>query len=196
MPGYYMATHKYDATESWWDDFWLWRGLPQLIEVVSIENALPFDDRKLTAEDWKNVAFREEVGCGGVFCFRELEPLVHCLLRLSGDKSINLLWVCREPIEQPLPPTSPLTFEFLGCDLIDDETRISALTNCGLGFPGAFAEEEISQQGLIRTLERARQVQADLRKKYPNDPHAQCSLWAIFRSLESRPAQMLDKLTS
>ena len=76
---------KYDGTQSWWDEFFLWRGLPQLVEVGSIENALPFDDRELTAEDWKNVAYREQVGCGGVLCFRELQPLVRCLLRLSGE---------------------------------------------------------------------------------------------------------------
>jgi hypothetical protein len=37
MPGYYMATEKYDRTASWWNDFVEWRGLPQLVEVVSME---------------------------------------------------------------------------------------------------------------------------------------------------------------
>jgi len=142
MPGYYMATEKYDRTASWWDDFVEWRGLPQLVEVVSMENVPAFDDRELTPEDWSHVAPREEVGCVGLFCFRQLGPLVDCISRLSGDKPINLLWVCREPIEQPLPPASPPTFEFLGCDLIDDYTGISALTNCGGGFPAAFSDAE------------------------------------------------------
>jgi hypothetical protein len=80
-----------------------------------------------------------------------------------------------------LPPASEPAFEFLGCDLIDD-LGISALTNRGGGFPAAFSDTEISELGLIRTLERAKKMQADLRSEYPNEAHADCSLWAFFRS--------------
>jgi hypothetical protein len=183
MRGYYMATEKYDHTASCWDDFVEWRGLPQLVEVVSMENVPAFDARELTPEDWNHVAPRGEIGCGGLLCFRQLGPLVECISRLSEDKPINLLWVCREPIEQPLPPASQSPFEFLGCDLIDDDTGVSALTNCGGGFPAAFSDAEISELGLIRTLERAKKIQTDLRSEYPTEPHANCSLWAIFRSV-------------
>lgn len=189
-----MATHKYDAAEPWWDQFFLWRGLPQLTEVVSMENATAFDAHELTTDEWNHVAPHKEVRNGRLICFSELRPLINCVARLCADKPLNLLWVCREPVEQPVPPPTPLSFEFLGCDLIDEDTTVSALTNCGLGFPAAFAEKEISPQGLIRTLERAKQVQRALRKEYPGEPHAHCGLWAIFRCSESRPTQILDTL--
>jgi hypothetical protein len=196
MRSYYTATERYDRTAEGWNDHFEWRGLPQLVELVSMENVPAFHERDFTPEDWRHVAPTEEVGCpaswSGVLCFRRLGPLVDCILRLGGDKPINLLWVCRGPIEQPLPPASQLSFEFLGCDLIDG-MGLSPLTNCGRApFPEAFSDAEISELGLIRTLERAKRIQADLRRD--KGPHANCSLWAIFRSMEvSHTAQLLDK---
>jgi hypothetical protein len=188
---YYTATERYDRTTEGWDDYFEWRGLPQLVELVSMENVPAFRERDFTPEDWRHVAPTEEIGCPALLCFRQLRPLVDCILRVGGDKPINLLWVCRDPIEQPLPPTSQFSFESLGCDLIDG-MGLSPLTNCGrMPFPEAFSDAEISELGLIRSLERAKRIQTDL----PRDkPHANCRLWAIFRSLEvNHTRQLLDK---
>ena len=69
----------------------------------------------------------------------------------------------------------------MGYDLVDIQSSASALTNCG-GFPKAFSNGELSEKGLLRSQERARQVQAELRLQYPDDIHANCHLWAIFRA--------------
>jgi hypothetical protein len=60
---------------------------------------------------------------------------------------------------------------------------MSALTNCG-GFPKAFSNSELSKKGLLTGYERSRSVQDSLIREYPNERHADCHLWAIFRSGE------------
>jgi hypothetical protein len=185
MPGYYVAASRFDRTSPGWEDFYEWRGLPQLVEVVSMENAAgALDADQLTDDEWRHVAPVEEVRCPAILCFRQLDALRGCISDLRRDEPTSLLWVFREPVEQPPLPETPSTFTFLGYDLIDDYTCISALTNCG-GFPAAFSDADISELGLIRTLERAKQIQIDLRREYPEEPHADCSLWAIFRSIET-----------
>lgn len=70
-------------------------------------------------------------------------------------------------------------FRFYGYDLIDD-VRISALTNCG-GFDKAFLPQDISEYGLIKEFDKAKQIQSLLVTEYPDDAHAYCSLWAIWK---------------
>jgi len=94
----------------------------------------------------------------------------------------NLLCVFRNPFTHPSAAQVPEGFEFIGYDLVDKDTGMSALTNCG-GFQKAFSNGELSEKGLLRTHERARTVQGTLVREYPNEHHANCHLWAIFRSL-------------
>jgi hypothetical protein len=61
---------------------------------------------------------------------------------------------------------------------------MSALTNCG-GFPNAFANSELSQTGLLLDFHRAFEVQQLLRAQYPDEHHANCHVWAIFRLIEA-----------
>jgi hypothetical protein len=94
----------------------------------------------------------------------------------------NLLCVFRNPTDHPSAEQVPKGFEFIGYDLLDKESRTSALMNCG-GFPKAFSNSELSEKGLLRTYERVRTVQDALVREYPHEHHADCHLWAIFRSL-------------
>jgi hypothetical protein len=57
----------------------------------------------------------------------------------------------------------------------------SALTNCG-GFPEVFASSELSGFGLLTDFGRAVEVQRLLRSRFPEEIHANCHLWAVFRS--------------
>jgi hypothetical protein len=66
--------------------------------------------------------------------------------------------------------------------LVDVHGSASALTNCG-GFPGVFANDELSSKGLLLTHARALQVQAELRTKHPEEHHADCHVWAISRAV-------------
>lgn len=71
-------------------------------------------------------------------------------------------------------------FKFYGYDLLEDFTSISALTNCG-GFDKAFLPKDISEYGLIIDFKKAKVIQQLLMGKYPYEPHADCTLWAIWR---------------
>jgi len=59
-------------------------------------------------------------------------------------------------------------FRLLGCDLVDRECFISALTSCG-GFPDVFGNSELSRAGLLMDFGRAVEVQQNfvrcIRKK-------------------------------
>jgi hypothetical protein len=76
----------------------------------------------------------------------------------------------------------PTGFDFVGYDLADIQGSTSALTNCG-GFPEIFSNSELSEKGLLSSFVRAKQVQDDLRRLNPQEIHAHCHLWAIFRAM-------------
>ena len=57
----------------------------------------------------------------------------------------------------------------------------SALTNCG-DFSLAFSTQELTNHGLLASLERAREVQQALRQHYPLEHHANCHVWSVFRA--------------
>jgi len=71
-------------------------------------------------------------------------------------------------------------FKFVGYDLIEEQTQISALTNCG-GFPDVFSNNELNRFGLIDRFHRACPVRRLLAGRHPEEPHAQCELYAIWR---------------
>jgi hypothetical protein len=52
--------------------------------------------------------------------------------------------------------------------------------NCG-GFDRAFAPRDLSDCGLLTNHARASEVQDLPRAEYPDDPHADRDLWAIWQ---------------
>lgn len=86
--------------------------------------------------------------------------------------------VCKNPVA---PAPLARTFEFLGFDLVDVDGDVSALLNCG-GFPDVFNGSELSSDGLLRSRRRAFEVRDALRKSHPDERHADCDVWAIYRS--------------
>jgi hypothetical protein len=101
--------------------------------------------------------------------------------QVRGVERKNVLCVFRNPVERPVAP-SVADFEFPGYDLVDVENNNSALTNCG-GFPDVFAKSELSRVGLVPELGRAIEVQRRLRSLYPEEHHANCHVWGIFRAV-------------
>jgi hypothetical protein len=106
------------------------------------------------------------------------------LAQLSVTKEQNVLCVFRNPTSHPVPPSENLKFKFAGYDLIDTQTAISALSNCR-GFPKAFSNDQLNELGLLDTHETALNVQTSLIEHYPNEGHAHCHRWAIFRAEET-----------
>lgn len=71
-------------------------------------------------------------------------------------------------------------FKFLGYDLIEEGSGVSALTNCG-GFSAAFENNMLNSVGLLPTYAQAKIVQKSLHLHYPDEIHAFCDMWAIWR---------------
>ncbi len=99
---------------------------------------------------------------------------------MAGEPYLNLLAVLQNPAPADLDGANPPGFTFMGFDLLDVHGDVSALTNCGR-FDDVFAKAELSDCGLLGEPARAYQVQRRLRKAYPDDPHSNCDVWAIWR---------------
>jgi len=180
----YLATHRLDACSSEWLGYVAWRGLPQLTEVVTINTIV--DAGLLSNEDWRHIASYEDVDRHGPY-FTEFQRLLEYLNLVIPEYELdvarlNILCAVREPTESPVPPFAWPAFELLGYDLVDRAMCISQLTNCGRH----DFDAELNASGLLPTLTRARQLQAELLLDHPVvDPHANCSVWAIFRLIET-----------
>lgn len=68
-----------------------------------------------------------------------------------------------------------------GYDLVEESTGISAITNCGRGFEDVIDYDALNAFGLIGTYQEAVRVQKALRRAYPEEPHADCDIVAIWR---------------
>ena len=91
-----------------------------------------------------------------------------------------MLALIEEPSDADVASFCDPRFAFCGFDLIDEHGGISALTNCG-GFDRAFLRAELSECGLLLDHSRALAVRQLLRTEYPDEPHARCRIWAIWR---------------
>lgn len=72
-----------------------------------------------------------------------LNDLDLLLDKIKGKKDIQILAVLREPKRDCVNILTDTRFGFYGYDLLEDFTRISALTNCG-GFNKAFLPIDIT----------------------------------------------------
>ena len=177
MQPWYIATETFTPRRAEaWEKYVAWSGLTQLHEVVSLDPMLcPTLLPEIDRDFWPHIV-NEDFMLG---FFVDLEFL---LGRLPAVADRNLLCVYRNPPGMPAPPSGPLDFEFLGYDIVDVQASASALTNCG-GFPGVFDNRELSPEGLLTSHARACEVQSALRVKHPDEPHADCHVWALFRAV-------------
>ena len=170
---WFIATEKFDQSSSGWKKYIAWSGLEQVNEVISLDSSLcPTVLPEIKAEYGNHVVNED-------FMIQFFTDLDYLRGEIANMRAKNLLCVFRNP---PTHPHSqiPEGFEFIGYDLLDKDSSTSAITNCG-GFPEVFSNSELSEKGLFRSHERGREVQDALRKQYPDERHADCHLWAIFR---------------
>ena len=145
MPAIYSAVQRFDPScNDAWTNFIEWCGLTQLREVVSLDGILcrsviVIDE--LTAEDWQHV-INENFKC---HLFLDLEYL---LGKVAGSDRVNVLALIQNPTEDEVRAFSDNRFTLRGFDLVELQTGISALVNCG-GFPKAFASTVLSDCGLL-----------------------------------------------
>lgn len=181
METWFTATEKFGPEHgNGWLNYLEWAQLPQLREVISLDTSLChslFDD--LVADDWNHNVHEDYLTC----FFYDLDYVVQRVHHLLTKA--NILAVVLEPSCDPSGLLTDERFIFYGYDLLEQATGISALTNCG-GFPLAFDNAAISPAGLIADYEVAQTIQKRLCENYPDEHHANCELWAIWR-LEQYP---------
>lgn len=75
------------------------------------------------------------------------------------------------------------SFDFCGYDLVEMDTYISAITNCGTAFDNAIDYGELNEYGLISNYLDAVKTQILLRDNYPDENHAYCEVVEVWRKL-------------
>jgi hypothetical protein len=177
-----MAQPWFIATETFtpqkderWRSYIAWSGLKQLDEVVSLDSMLcPTLLPEVKDDYWPHIINEN-------FLLNYFVDLNFLLAQVEGVPERNLLGVVRGP-KTAERSISDQRFEFMGYDLLEVAGGVSALTNCG-GFSRAFNNSELSPKGLITSHGRAVEVQAALRKEYPEEHHADCDVWEIYRAV-------------
>lgn len=167
----YVAVETFHTTEKYKE----WSKLYHVRDVVSLDCALcpGILNNSSIQEDFKYLP--------GYSSYEDVLNNLYLLLSIvSCEKDTQILAVIREPDEDSTNLLTDERFKFYGYDLLEDFTRISAITNCG-GFDKAFSPKDISEYGLIKEFDKAKQIQLLLEKEYPDESHASCTLWAIWQ---------------
>ncbi|RRH95804.1 hypothetical protein EH240_24025 [Mesorhizobium tamadayense] len=174
MQRLYIATEKFDPSHgTGWGEYIEWSGLTQLTEVVSLDGILcPTALAEIRASYWPHIVNED-------FMLNFFVDLEFLLSELTDTSKLNILGVIRRP-SADVRSFGWEGFTFMGYDLLDKDVDISALTNCG-GFPDVFANAELSPVGLIDDFDRAVEIRDLLYKTHPEERHADCDVWAIFR---------------
>jgi hypothetical protein len=149
-----------------------WSKLFQIEQIVSIDCLLcpritEYTDKEDSYYIW----------LGDYWFYKDLNWLLSKVDKKMDKQVLALIW---EPEIDCKAYFNDARFNFYGYDLLEDQTSISALTNCG-GFDKAFLPTEISKFGLIEEFDKAKEIQTKLRENYPYEEHANCSVWAIWR---------------
>ncbi len=157
-----------------WRNYLQWSGLHQLTELISLDSILcPTVFPDVEDSHWGHIVEEDYLLC----FFTDLPFLRQALEKVRVP--YRLLCVFRNPTTEPKLTDELRGFSVSGYDLIEaDGGGVSALTNCG-GFPKSFRNEELNSVGLIPELDRAVEVQAELRARYPEEHHADCDVWAV-----------------
>lgn len=171
MEPWFIATEPFGPSDGEvWNNYVTWSGLPQLRELVSLDQILcPTLLRDIPDRYWPHIVNED-------FMLRYFRDLAFLLKELGDRTGHHVLCVYRDPPVHPASP--PANFRFLGYDLVDIRDGASVLSNCG-GFPEIFSGSELSEHGLLTSHARALRVRVDLRER--RSPDTDCHCWAVFR---------------
>ena len=171
----FIATERFDSSDGEkWLKYFEWAKIPALAEVCSLDMVLnPPSLKEILDGDWEH-------NVNADFRLRYFYHLDYLLERVRDINRRNILGLYRNSETHVAEPPDARDFRFVGYDLIEEQTHISALTNCG-GFPEVFKNSELNSRGLLGQFERASEVKKTLAEKCPEEPHAQCELYAIWR---------------
>ena len=170
---WYRAVERFDTDHPGWEKYLEFSKLNQVTELITLDALLCATlTSNLLQTDWDFVIQEDYL----TSCFTDLDYLV---ARTIAFEKKHLLAVIRSP-EKEEKERAIENGKFVGYDLIEQETGISALTNCG-GYPESFKNGELNQHGLLPTYVRAKEVQKSLWEYNPEDPHADTIMWAIWK---------------
>ena len=175
----FIAVQRFDPSDGEkWESYVRFAKIPGLVEVVSLDMLVcPRLIQEFCDEDWDHLVNED-------FRIAYFYHLDYLLERVQNVSRRNILGVYRNPERHIACAPAPGDFAFVGYDLIEEQTQISALTNCG-GFPDVFQNEELNRFGLIDGFDRANEVRRLLAGRHPEEPHAQCELYALWRLNEA-----------
>lgn len=158
-----------------WDKYIKWSKLTHLTEVISLDgilNSLVFEPDLNSKEDWKYIVTE------GQMITRYFNTIDYIIEKTKNIDHFNLLAVIKEPKENKGKLSN--NFDFIGYDLIERDGMISALTNCG-GFDETFLPKDLNEYGLVTEWANAKKIQTNLKVNNPNEPHADCYLYEVWR---------------
>ena len=178
---WYTARQIFDAehhAELNWKGYIEWSNLYQLSELVSLDamlNKLAFEPDYDSNEYWEYRIADNMISTG---FFKSLEFVLESTRSI---KLFNLIAAVKNP-KMARRNELAVEFEFVGYELLDVCYDVSRLTNymdCR-GSEEFFKSTELNECGLINDLDRANQIQKDL-KNGPDDPHSDCNVFEIWR---------------
>ena len=179
MQIWYTARNKFDKNHSE-DDFWIdyinWARLSQLKEVVGLDCSLSDLVFEVDTEDESTY---DHLITDDMYSTELFNSLDYVLNKARNTEVFNLLAV----LKNPLADCSVLAmedFQFLGYELLDEFYEHSALTNCG-GFDETFLPSELNEYGLLNSYDRTVEVQKNLITNNPEEDHAYCNIFGIWR---------------
>jgi hypothetical protein len=180
MTPLFIATRRFDPSDGQkWNSYVEWAKIPSLVEVVSLDNVLcPKILHELEEEDWKYNVHED-------YRLNYFYHLDYLMGRVAGVTRRNILGLYRNPDSHIDAAPATGAFAFMGYDLIEESTQISALTDCG-GFPETFSNDELNMYGLIPAFARACEVRRLLPEHHPEEHHAKCEMYAIWRLAEGQ----------
>lgn len=170
----YIPLERFNADSGEaWVQYIDWSELTQITDLLTLDMMLcPTSLSEIRDEYWDHIVNEDNM----LNFFTDFDYL---LAQLQDTSAINILGVIRAP-HMDVSGMAWQDFRFHGYDLLDRDHSVSALTNCG-GFPDVFSNAELSANGLIRTFDRAVEIQRDLKRIHPEEHHADCNIWAVFK---------------
>jgi hypothetical protein len=169
---WYCILEHFGPLHEGWQGYVDWSGLYQIREFCSLDNILaPNLFEPSSEEDWQHVVQED-------FMTHLITSRDYALKKYKAFKNASIFGViqCDDKVEcwRDARDTQ------VGYDLLDEGFGVSSITNCG-GWPDVFPNELINEYGLISAYSDAVRIRNDLRAKHPEEPHAKCEIWSVYK---------------
>jgi hypothetical protein len=167
----------YAARNSCENLFEKWSNLIHIKEVLSLDGMLSepaFEPERQSNEYW------EFSISDGIYSTNFYSSLAYVLEKTEGKDPFNLFAIIYEPGKTKSNELNS-EFEFVGYELLDKPGfEISVLTNRWPLFD-EIHKGDLNTKGLLSDYKIAKIVQQNLKKNHPEESHADCGLFEVWR---------------